>query len=71
MEGKIKYEYSSKLWKHNSPGGWYFVSLPKTFSKEIRENQKNPTWKKDLQKADAPMTRALFERSKNILPDSY
>lgn len=36
MEGKIKYEFSAKLWRHNSPGGWYFVSLPKTVSKEIR-----------------------------------
>ena len=40
MEGKIKYEYSAQMWKHNSPGGWYFVSLPKTLSKEIRENLK-------------------------------
>lgn len=37
-EGKIKYEYSTKMWKHNSPGGWYFVSIPQSISKEIREN---------------------------------
>ena len=40
MESKIKYEYATKMWKHDSPGGWYFVSLPKTLSKEIRENLK-------------------------------
>jgi len=40
MDGKIKYEYSAIIWKHNSPGGWYFVSLPKNLSKEIRENLK-------------------------------
>ena len=40
MQGKIRYEYSSKLWKHDSPGGWYFVSLPKSLSKEIREKLK-------------------------------
>ena len=40
MKGKIKYEYSAKMWKHNSPDGWYFVSLPQKLSKEIRENLK-------------------------------
>lgn len=40
MEGKIKYEYSVRIWKYNSSGGWYFVSLPKNISKEIRENLK-------------------------------
>ncbi|MDF1697821.1 MAG: DUF1905 domain-containing protein [Saprospiraceae bacterium] len=38
MEGKIKYEYSTKMWKDALPGGWHFVSLPKTLSKEIRDN---------------------------------
>ena len=28
------------MWKHSSPGGWYFVSLPRLISKEIRENLK-------------------------------
>ncbi len=37
MEGKIKYQFSALLWKHNSEGGWHFVTLPKAFSKEIRE----------------------------------
>ena len=36
MTGKIKYEFSAKLWQHASPGGWFFVSLPKEMSKEIR-----------------------------------
>ena len=36
MTGKIKYEFSEKSWQHSSPGGWYFVSLPKEMSKEIR-----------------------------------
>ena len=40
MNGKIKYEFSAKMWKHNSPGGWYVLSLPKILSKEIRENLK-------------------------------
>lgn len=40
MEGKIKYEFATEMWKHNAPGGWYFVSLPKDVSKEIRENLK-------------------------------
>jgi Domain of unknown function (DUF1905) len=36
LSGKIKYEFSEKSWQHASPGGWYFVSLPKKMSKEIR-----------------------------------
>ena len=38
MEGKIKYKFRTRMWKHHSPGGWHFVSLPKKMSKEIREN---------------------------------
>ena len=36
MNGKIKYEFSEKVWQHSSPGGWYFVSLPQEMSAEIR-----------------------------------
>ncbi len=36
LNGQIKYEFSEKPWQHTSPGGWYFVSLPKEMSKEIR-----------------------------------
>lgn len=28
------------MWRHKFTGGWYFVSLPKILSKEIRENLK-------------------------------
>ena len=28
------------MWQHQGQGGWYFVSLPKEISKEIRENLK-------------------------------
>lgn len=28
--------FSEKPWQHASPGGWYFVSLPKDMAKEIR-----------------------------------
>lgn len=38
MRDKIKYEFSSSMWKDASPGGWYFVSLPINISKEIRSN---------------------------------
>jgi hypothetical protein len=37
---KIKYQFTSKLWKTAEAGGWYFVSLPSELSKEIRENFK-------------------------------
>lgn len=36
----IKYEFNAHPWKYPSPGGWYFVSLPKKMAKEIRENLK-------------------------------
>ena len=38
MDGKIKYEFTASMWQYGAPGGWYFVSLPKDLSKEIREN---------------------------------
>lgn len=40
MDGKIKYEFSALTWQHQSPGGWYFVSLPVDMTAEIRENLK-------------------------------
>ena len=40
MQAKIKSEFSGKLWKYQSSGGWVFVSIPKGISKEIRENLK-------------------------------
>ena len=38
VEGKIKYQFSTKMWKNGQPGGWHFVTLPKTLSEEIRNN---------------------------------
>ena len=40
MKGKIKYEFSAKIWQHSSPNGWHFVSLPTDMAEEIRENLK-------------------------------
>jgi hypothetical protein len=37
---KIKYEFTSTVWKYNSPVGWHFVSLPEKLAKEIRTNLK-------------------------------
>ena len=46
MDAKISYEFSSKVWRHNSSGSWHFISLPKNMAKEIRENLKwqEETW---------------------------
>jgi hypothetical protein len=41
LNGRLKYEFSEKPWQHSSPGGWYFVSLPKEMSKEIRSALKS------------------------------
>ena len=41
--GLINYEFTARLWKcqdENMPCAWYFVSLPKELSKEIREHFK-------------------------------
>ena len=40
MQGKINYKFSAKLWKDASSGGWFFVSLPKNISKEIKGSLK-------------------------------
>ncbi|MBK8515429.1 MAG: DUF1905 domain-containing protein [Saprospiraceae bacterium] len=34
----MKYKFLSSPWQYNSNGGWVFVSLPLTLSKEIREH---------------------------------
>ena len=40
MNSKIKYEFFARVWQYSSTGGWYFISLPVSISKEIRENLK-------------------------------
>ncbi|MCP9198833.1 DUF1905 domain-containing protein [Gramella sp. GC03-9] len=40
MQAQIKYEFSATLWKYEGKGGWFFVSLPKEISEEIRNNLK-------------------------------
>lgn len=37
MQGKIPYTFSAQIWKHPSPGGWHFISLPQEIALEIRE----------------------------------
>lgn len=41
MNGKIKYEFTAKVWHYAGQSGWYFVSLPQEFAKEIRDNLKS------------------------------
>lgn len=36
----IKYEFTAKPWQYTGPGGWHFVSLPKSLAKEIRDTLK-------------------------------
>ena len=38
LQGHITYPFSGTIWKHHADKGWYFVSLPKHLSQEIREN---------------------------------
>ena len=37
MTGKINFKFASTVWQYSSPGGWYFISLPKRLSREIRK----------------------------------
>lgn len=32
-----QYSFKGKVWRHQASGGWYFVSLPKTLSAQIRK----------------------------------
>jgi len=36
MPGLIPYRFTATIWQHTPPGGWYFVSLPRDVSDEIR-----------------------------------
>lgn len=40
MIGKINYRFSAQIWKHQSNGAWFFVSLSIEMSQEIRKNLK-------------------------------
>jgi hypothetical protein len=40
LNGKIQYEFSARTWRHSSPNGWCFVSLPTEIADEIRTNLK-------------------------------
>ncbi|MBM3177212.1 MAG: DUF1905 domain-containing protein [Bacteroidetes bacterium] len=37
----MKYEFRSKVWQHPAPGGWHFISLPESVTKEIRKQFKS------------------------------
>jgi len=39
--GKIKYEFITRIWKHTGQGSWYFVSVPHELAKEIRNYLKS------------------------------
>lgn len=32
------YSFSGKVWKYKSKGGWHFITVPKSISKQIRKN---------------------------------
>ncbi|GMQ30853.1 DUF1905 domain-containing protein [Algoriphagus confluentis] len=38
MQGKIRYDFSAKVWISPGMGGWVFVSLPKELAQEIRQH---------------------------------
>lgn len=38
---KIKYSFNATIWQSNGKGAWFFVSIPESYSQEIRENCKS------------------------------
>ena len=36
--GKIKFTFTAQVWQYAGPAGWFFVTLPETLSKEIRDH---------------------------------
>jgi len=36
----VEYSFQAKAWQYQGKGAWYFISLPKDISKEIREHFK-------------------------------
>lgn len=40
LKGKIKYEFTARIWQYQGNGGWHFVSLPQEIGKEIRDHLK-------------------------------
>jgi len=38
---KIQFNFSATVWKYQGNAGWYFVSLPKELSAEIRDTLRN------------------------------
>lgn len=37
---RIRYEFKSEVWRHQSTGGWFFISMPIDLAQEIRDNLK-------------------------------
>lgn len=37
---KFKYSFEGKVWRSKGPGGWYFVTLPKLVSDQIKETHR-------------------------------
>ncbi|NER18357.1 DUF1905 domain-containing protein [Spongiivirga citrea] len=37
----VQYHFTTNTWQHDAPGGWFFVSIPKEISNEIRTMFKN------------------------------
>jgi hypothetical protein len=61
MKGKIKYEFSAKVWQYTGPNGWYFVSLPTDLSSEIRENLRRQEEGWGRMKATAEIGKSQWE----------
>ena len=40
MQTTLKYTFKGKVWKHPGQSGWYFITVPKVLSTEIRNHSK-------------------------------
>ena len=40
LQTTLKYTFKGKVWKHSGQSGWYFITVPKDISAEIRTHSK-------------------------------
>lgn len=38
MAKKAKYSFNGKVWKYSGPSAWYFITIPKNISNQIRKD---------------------------------
>jgi hypothetical protein len=64
----VKYSLSGKLWKYNGEAAWYFITLPKKYTDELKA-LRNP-FSKNFGSVKVIATIGLSTWQTSIFPDS-